>query len=138
MQHPGVRTVRLRHAPTSARQAREQVVEDLHARGVSGHLIDEVESVVAELVLNATQHAAPCADGLVRLQWRVKADHVEVEVRDGGSESEPRPHRPSPWAVRGRGLRIVRSLAHEWGVERAGSGSVVWASVGGPSRSRRM
>lgn len=138
MDHAGVRTVRLRHAPASAREARRRVVNDLSARGMGKELVDEVESVVAELVLNAAQHASPCADGLVRLRWLVKSDHVEVEVRDGGGATDPHPHRLSPWATRGRGLRIVRSIAHEWGVQRERGGRVVWASVGGPSRMRRL
>jgi serine/threonine-protein kinase RsbW len=36
----------------------------------------------------------------------------------------------------GRGLLIVRSIAHEWGVTEDRTGSVVWATLGGPSRRR--
>ena len=46
---------------------------------------------------------------------------------------------PAPrqvWASSGRGLRIVRSLAHEWGVGDDKHGVTVWATLGGPSRRR--
>ena len=38
-------------------------------------------------------------------------------------------------ACRGRS-RIVRSIAHEWGVTEDRTGNVVWATLGGPSRRR--
>jgi serine/threonine-protein kinase RsbW len=40
------------------------------------------------------------------------------------------------WLSSGRGLRIVRSIAHEWGVTEDRTGNVVWATLGGPSRRR--
>ena len=42
------------------------------------------------------------------------------------------PEEPTPTEA----LRIVRSLAHEWGVADDRHGSTVWASLGGPSRRR--
>ena len=46
---------------------------------------------------------------------------------------DPAAHHVGPG---GRGLRIVRSLAHEWGVIEDPNGRTVWASLGGPSRRR--
>ena len=132
----GVRSVRLAFDLLSVRAAREILVEDLHARRITLDVIEEAESVVAELVANAVRHARPLADGCVRVRWKVKNGLVEVEVRDGGSTSTPRPVRSSPLAARGRGLRIVRSLAHEWGVQDEHNGRTVWAALGGPSRRR--
>lgn len=132
----GTRSVRLGHRARSAPEARHLLVEDLRVRGITEDVIEEAESVVAELVSNAVRHARPLPDGCVRIRWKVKAGAVEVEVRDGGSESTPRPVRPSPWALRGRGLRIVRSMAHEWGVQEESNGRTVWAALGGPSRRR--
>ena len=114
------------------------LVSDLGRRGVPQVTVEEAESVVAELFVNAVQHASPLPDGCVRVHWKVKAGAVEVEVRDGGGDTEPRPNRPSVWATRGRGLRIVRSLAHEWGVQEERNGRTVWAALGGPSRRRRV
>jgi serine/threonine-protein kinase RsbW len=121
---------------TSVAQVRKALVDDLEARDVPAAVIDEAEIVVSELVSNAIRHARPLADGNLRVHWKVKGGVVEVEVTDGGSESTPRPAPRTIWAPSGRGLRIVRSLAHEWGVTEDRTGSTVWASLGGPSRRR--
>lgn len=103
---------------------------------MSAQVIDEAEIVVAELVSNALRHARPLTDGTLRVRWKTKAGVVEVEVSDGGGPSTPRPAPPALWSSSGRGLRIVRSLAHEWGVADEKHGRTVWASLGGPSRRR--
>ena len=135
-QGDGTRSIRLAHTLVAVRESRQTLVRDLRKRGVSAPVIDEAESVVAELVANAVRHARALPDGCVRIRWKVKAGAVEVEVRDGGGETEPRPVRTSPLAARGRGLRIVRSMAHEWGVLEESNGRTVWAALGGPSRRR--
>ena len=117
-------------------QIRKALVDDLEGRDVSGTVVDEAEIVVSELVSNAIRHARPLADGTLRVHWKVKGGVVEVEVTDGGGDSTPRPAPRTIWAQSGRGLRIVRSLAHEWGVTEDRNGSTVWASLGGPSRRR--
>jgi anti-sigma regulatory factor (Ser/Thr protein kinase) len=120
----------------SVAEVRRVIVDDLHTRDVSAGVIDEAEIVVSELVSNSIRHARPLADGNLRVHWKVKAGVVEVEVTDGGSDSTPRPAPRTIWAPSGRGLRIVRSLAHEWGVTEDRNGSTVWAALGGPSRRR--
>jgi anti-sigma regulatory factor (Ser/Thr protein kinase) len=130
------RTVRVPWHAVSVAQVRRTLVEDLEGRDVPGEVVDEAEIVVSELVSNAIRHARPLADGNLRVHWKVKAGVVEVEVSDGGGESTPRPAPRTVWAASGRGLRIVRSLAHEWGVSEDRNGTTVWASVGGPSRRR--
>ena len=130
------RTVRIQWAPSAAPRIRKELVEDLLARELPSQVIDEAEIVVSELVANAIRHARPLADGAIRIHWKVKNNVVEVEVSDGGGPTAPRPSPPTTWAPGGRGLRIVRSLAHEWGVTEDRSGSTVWASLGGPSRRR--
>jgi anti-sigma regulatory factor (Ser/Thr protein kinase) len=129
-------TIRVPWSAASVAEVRKTVVDDLQTLAVSPAVIDETEIVVSELVSNAIRHARPLADGTLRVHWKVKAGVVEVEVTDGGSESTPRPAPRTIWAPSGRGLRIVRSLAHEWGVTEDRSGSTVWASLGGPSRRR--
>lgn len=132
----GARTIRVPHTYASVPQVRATLVQDLEGRGISDLVIEEAETVVSELVANAVNHAKPLTDGCVRIRWKVKAGAVEVEVSDGGSQLTPRPIPPSPWAPRGRGLRIVRSVAHEWGVQDNPNGRTVWAALGGPSRRR--
>ncbi|EWT06019.1 hypothetical protein N864_00690 [Intrasporangium chromatireducens Q5-1] len=130
------RTVRIPWAPSAAPKIRRALVEDLSGRGVSDDVISEAEIVVSELVANAVRHARPLSDGAIRVHWKVKNNVVEVEVTDGGGETTPRPSPRTTWGPSGRGLRIVRSLAHEWGVVDEGGGHTVWASLGGPSRRR--
>jgi len=130
------RTIRAPWAPPAVPKIRRAVVEDLESRELPSDLIDDTEIVVSELVGNAIRHARPLPDGMIRVHWKVKAGVVEIEVSDGGGRSTPRPAPRSVWASTGRGLRIVRSLAHEWGVTEERSGRTVWAALGGPSRRR--
>lgn len=130
------RTVRMPWSAHVAPQIRRTLVDDLTALGVRPSVVDEAEIVVAELVSNALRHSRPLPDGTVRVRWKTKGGVVEVEVSDGGGPSKPRPAPPALWSSSGRGLRIVRSVAHEWGVTEEKQGRTVWASLGGPSRRR--
>ena len=130
------RTVRVPWTAPAVPRIRRAVVADLEGRDLPEEIISEAEIVVSELVANAIRHAKPLADGTIRVHWKVKAGVVEIEVSDGGGPLTPKPAPRSVWASTGRGLRIVRSLAHEWGVTEERSGRTVWASLGGPSRRR--
>jgi anti-sigma regulatory factor (Ser/Thr protein kinase) len=131
------RTIRVPWSTSSVASVRKTVVEDLQGRrDVPSAVVDEAEMVVSELVANAVRHARPLTDGSLRVHWKSKGGVVEVEVTDGGSDTVPRPAPRAIWAPSGRGLRIVRSLAHEWGVTEDRNGSTVWAALGGPSRRR--
>lgn len=130
------RTMRVPWAAASVATLRKALVDDLRDRNVAPSVVDEAEIVISELLSNAIRHARPLSDGNLRVHWRVRAGVVEVEVTDGGGDSAPRPAPRAVWAPSGRGLRIVRSLAHEWGVSEDRNGSTVWASLGGPSRRR--
>lgn len=134
----GQRSVRIPYAVESVPLIRTVLTEDLVGRGVDPGIVAEAETVASELVANAVKHAKALGDGCVRVRWKVKSGTVEVEVSDGGGPTLVRPMPPSPWANSGRGLRIVRSLAHEWGVQDDKNGRTVWAALGGPSRRRRL
>jgi len=109
-------------------RTRRAIVDDLRGIDVSPNVVDEVGLVVSELLGNAVRHASPLPDGRLRVRWQVKAGVVELDVTDGGAST--------PLATSGRGLRIVRSLAHEWGVSDDVEGRTVWVTLGGPSRRR--
>jgi anti-sigma regulatory factor (Ser/Thr protein kinase) len=130
------RTLRVPWAMSSAVLARRRVVSELRALDVAATVVDEAEIVISELVTNAVRHAKPLSDGTIRVTWAVRDGVVEVAVTDGGGATTPRPAPPSMWSTNGRGLRIVRSLAHEWGVHEESTGCTVWVSLGGPSRRR--
>lgn len=131
-----VRTIRVPWDLASVPDCRRALVEDLRARKVRPAVVEEAEMVVSELLANAIRHARPLPDGSVRVHWKVKGDQVEVEVTDSGGPTVPQPLPPATWVLQGRGLRIVRSLAHEWGVTESETTCTVWAALGGPSRRR--
>ena len=130
------RTIRARWELQTVSRVREAVALDLAAREVSAEVIEEAELVTTELVTNSLRHASPLADRTVRVHWKARGSCVEIEVSDGGAETEPVPAARAVWATSGRGLRIVRSIAHEWGVQRDEKQTTVWAALGGPSRRR--
>ncbi len=135
----GVGTARTIRAPwkaSSLRKLREAVVADLVARSVPEKTIDEVAVVLSELVTNSFSHAQPLHDNTVRVHWTERNGVVEVDVTDGGGSSTPMVRPQAVFAVSGRGLRIVRSFAHEWGVNEKQGAVTVWAALGGPSRRR--
>ena len=128
-----VQTMRVPWTMSSAVGARRALVSALRALGVDPVVVDESEIVMSELVTNAVRHARPLPDGKIRVSWSVRASVVEIDVTDGGGPTTPHPAPRSVWSAGGRGLRIVGSLANEWGVRENNSGSTVWASMGGPS-----
>lgn len=130
------RTIRAPWRSTSVVRTRAAVVADLEARGVNNQVVDESAIVVSELVANSLRHGSPLHDNTVRVHWTEKGGVVEIEVTDGGGATTPKPFPLAVFASSGRGLRIVRSLAHEWGVTEKRAGVTVWASLGGPSRRR--
>lgn len=130
------RTIRARWELQTVTRTRQAVAQDLVARGVSDEVVSEAELVTTELVTNSLRHATPLADRTVRVHWKARGNCVEIEVSDGGSNTEPTPAPRAMWATSGRGLRIVRSIAHEWGVQRDEKQTTVWAALGGPSRRR--
>jgi anti-sigma regulatory factor (Ser/Thr protein kinase) len=149
-QRGDARSLRVRHRASAVPAARRELLEDLAGR-VDADLGSEAAVVVSELLGNAVRHAAPldgpgagAAGGVgelhatVLLRWQLRAGTIDIEVTDGGARGEVRPLRPAPYSTNGRGLRIVRSIAHEWGVIDEPDGRrTVWAAVGGPTRRRR-
>lgn len=135
-QRGDARGLRVPHLAAAVPIARREFLADVVGR-VDATVCGEGSVVLSELLGNAVRHAEPL-DGVVLLRWQVKAGTVDIEVTDGGARDQVRPLRPPRYATSGRGLRIVRSLAHEWGVtEDAGGARTVWAAVGGPTRRRR-
>ncbi|NHI18872.1 ATP-binding protein [Phycicoccus endophyticus] len=129
-------TVRVPADPAAVASVRKAVVADLTGRDLPEDLVGEAEIVASELLTNAVRHARPLSDGTIRVRWKIRGEVVEVEVTDGGGATTPKPAPRTVWLSSGRGLRIVRSMAHEWGVTEDRTGNVVWATLGGPSRRR--
>lgn len=110
----------LPHDPSSVRSARSETARALQGRWPSG-LVADLLMVVSELVDNAITHTrGGCTLTLQHLDTK-----LIVEVHDGDVQS-PRRRDDGPDEL-GRGLGVVQTLAHRWGVERTARGKCVWA-----------
>lgn len=137
------RQLRVSSLPGAVPEVRRILVKDLQGRGVPNEIVGDAALVVSELLTNALRHARPLPQGFLQVSWKVRLNRaqadegraiVDLEVSDGGGPSTPLPAPASTWSVTGRGLRLVRSLVHEWGVIEDSGGRTVWACLGGPSR----
>ncbi|MBC7639245.1 MAG: ATP-binding protein [Rhodoferax sp.] len=109
---------------SSARVARRFVRSTLEQWSL-GSLSANAELMVSELVTNVVLHAR--TDLVVRLGLRSTATVtlLRVGVHDG-SRRPPRTMRYSDLAATGRGMRIVRALASDSGVQTEADGKTVW------------
>ncbi len=118
-----------------ARNAR-QFVRDLLTRWGLGHLCDDAELIIAELVGNAVRHGLRTAPRILppgvepaalRLCLLRRAGEVMLAVTDP-SDQAPDPQTASSNGECGRGLQIVGALSYVWGWSPIeGNGKAVWA-----------
>ena len=114
--------------PAEVGRARAVVREQLHDWGLA-KLADGAELMVSELVTNAVRHAHRQP-----LQLRlVRGDTLLCEVDDDDHEL-PNLSSAGPTDERGRGLRVVSTLAREWGASRTKTGKTVWFELTLPRR----
>ncbi|MDQ1633709.1 MAG: hypothetical protein QOJ32_518 [Frankiaceae bacterium] len=92
---------------------------------------DNVLQVTDELLSSAMGHAHHADDtlevGIVPTQHGVR-----VEICDCTAPGEPRVVTATPSNGREderQGLRIVASLAHEWGIDELATGTTLWAEM---------
>jgi hypothetical protein len=133
---PAVTSRPLAPVPEEARTAR-LFVRDLLTRWGLGHLVDDAELIIAELVVNAVKHglggtaaqqppggAAPAS---LRLCLLRRVGEVMMAVTDPSSEA-PVPRAPTCTGESGRGLQIVGALSDVWGWSPIENyGKAVWA-----------
>jgi anti-sigma regulatory factor (Ser/Thr protein kinase) len=115
--------------PRGARLARLLATEQIRSWGLP---LDPAEHIVAELATNAATHGrVPGRD--FRLTLYVVGGTLRIEVTDTRGDRLPRPTRPAPDAITGRGLLVVAALADRWGVSPGPHPrKTVWAEVGVP------
>lgn len=119
---------RLSPDPVEAGRARSVVREQLHDWGLA-RLADTAELLVSELVTNAVRHSRSRP-----LQLRlVRGDTLLCEVDDDDHDL-PTLLSAGPGDEFGRGLRIVSTLAREWGTSRTKAGKTVWFELTLPRR----
>ncbi|MEU6534668.1 SpoIIE family protein phosphatase [Streptomyces sp. NPDC047000] len=114
--------------PAESRRARAVVREQLHAWHLAP-LADTAALMVSELVTNAVRHSHRRP---VQLRL-VLADTLLCEVDDDDHEL-PTLLSAGPGDEAGRGLRVVSTLAREWGSSRTGAGKTVWFEMTRPPR----
>lgn len=121
---------RLARDPAEVGRARAAVREQLHVWGLNT-LADTAETLVSELVTNAVRHA----DGR-RIELRlVRGEALLCEV-DDDDPTLPTLLSTGPADEFGRGMRVVSTLAREWGTSRTSTGKTVWFELTPPRRTR--
>ncbi|AYN37992.1 hypothetical protein D9753_02395 [Streptomyces dangxiongensis] len=126
--HCGTAAFDLPALPTAVGTARHVVRDLLTAWGMPEDARDDVVLVVSELVTNALVHAA----GWIGCRLLGTADRVRIEVEDqAGGAALPAVRRPGPDDPHGRGLLLVGTLSHDWGVAAVPGrrARVVWAEL---------
>ncbi|WP_338895067.1 SpoIIE family protein phosphatase [Streptomyces sp. TG1A-60] len=122
---------RLAPDPSEAARARAAVREQLHVWGLDS-LVDTTVLLVDELVTNAVRHARGR-----RVELRlVRGDTLQCEVYDD-DPTLPTLRGAAPTDEFGRGLRVLTTLAREWGTSRTGAGKTVWFELTLPRPSLR-
>ncbi|MER6673304.1 SpoIIE family protein phosphatase [Streptomyces sp. NPDC000983] len=119
---------RIARDPAQVGRARAAVREQLHDWGLA-RLADVAALLAGELVTNALRHShgRPVEVRLVR------GDTLLCEVDDDDHEL-PTLRNAGPLDEFGRGLRLVSTLAREWGASRTRSGKSVWFELTLPRR----
>jgi anti-sigma regulatory factor (Ser/Thr protein kinase) len=94
-----------------------------------GHLAEDVDLVVSELVTNALLHTGAGEDGAnkIRLELDLNGRRLTLRVVDS-SALPPLPEEAADTAESGRGLLLVEALAAEWDWEDLPDGKAVWAA----------
>ncbi|GAB2888472.1 SpoIIE family protein phosphatase [Streptomyces deserti] len=111
---------RLGLSPAEVGRARAVLRERLHDWGLA-ELVGTTELMVSELVTNAVRHSHS-RPVVLRL---VRGDALLCEVDDDDHEL-PTLLSAGPGDEAGRGLRVVSTLAREWGASRTKTGKSVW------------
>ncbi|MEV7391420.1 SpoIIE family protein phosphatase [Streptomyces sp. NPDC091215] len=111
---------RLALDPAEVRRARAAVREQLHGWGLA-KLADPTELMVSELVTNAIRHSHSRP---VQLRL-IRGETLLCEV-DDDDHTLPTLLNTGPGDDTGRGLRVVSTLAREWGTSRTAAGKTVW------------
>jgi anti-sigma regulatory factor (Ser/Thr protein kinase) len=104
--------------------ARRLVAEALREWGHHGVLLDDAQLVLSELATNAVIHAGTPFSVMVRSQ----DSGLRLSVRDS-SPTRPTVRELEPMSISGRGLRLVKAVADDWGAELTTDGKTVWAEL---------
>ena len=117
-------TLRLPARPSSAAQARHAVRDA--CRHLPDNTICDATLLVSELVTNAVRHVG----GMITVVIECELDRVAIAVGDQ-SDDPPVLRDAHVDDTSGRGLRLVDSVAGNWGCNPAseGEGKTIWFSL---------
>jgi anti-sigma regulatory factor (Ser/Thr protein kinase) len=108
----------------SIKQAREFVAQHFAVASAA----DAARLMVSELATNCVRHAATGFTITITVDTPTS---LRVDIRDNGAgDVQPRLRDPDPTEPTGRGLRIVATLADDWGTNINDTGGhTVWFSL---------
>lgn len=112
-----------RESPAAAR-----VLVRTELAGCSEENVEAAELMISELVTNAVVHGS--------VPIRIEIEHNDYAVRAVVTDAGPRMpvlRQAQTSKAHGRGLKVVSTLAHDWGVDEAESGKSVWFTLSCPS-----
>jgi anti-sigma regulatory factor (Ser/Thr protein kinase) len=116
--------------PVDRRSVREARTFVANFDGLAGERLADAQLVVSELVTNALQHAGLGPTDLIALTLSHHGSRLRIDVDDAGTftaDSDTYTYPPRSRKSRGRGLRIVQTLAVHW---QADNGRVtVWLDL---------
>ncbi|HEX4721685.1 MAG TPA: ATP-binding protein [Pseudonocardiaceae bacterium] len=103
---------------------RRRLTEWAMATGLSGDQVDALILACDEAMSNVVSHAYPHSAGTFDLLATHRPDQgaVHVTIRDRG---QWQPESPNPGPLHGRGLVLIRALAHRVTFEQATDGTTV-------------
>ena len=136
LDHPALRRTRTRTAgeplshmgfpnrPESVRLARCFIELVAKAYGIE-HVAETAALLISELVANVTKHARDTANPLFHVAVSRIGERIRVEVHDSSSQFPVVRHLDA-LDENGRGLHIVRELAHDYGSYPLPAGKSIW------------
>ncbi|WP_415952818.1 PAS domain S-box protein [Streptomyces sp. KLOTTS4A1] len=119
----GTATLDLPASPCAVGDGRSFLTKTLMAWDCA-HLTDDARLLVSEVLTNAVLHAK----GPLRLHLRHSDTELTVEITDR-SPHLPRPRLAALEDQSGRGLLLVDTLAHSWGVRPTDDGKSTWFTL---------
>jgi anti-sigma regulatory factor (Ser/Thr protein kinase) len=116
----------------SPRRARRFATEAMQP-WADDDLIADAAAVITELATNAIVHAASAFTVTVQ----ALTDGVRLSLLDSNPH-RPLPREPAQMSTSGRGLRMVASLARDWGSDIRPDGKLVWAELASGTPTKRL
>ena len=110
----------------SLEEARSKVKEFAVFQGFSREA-EDIALAIQEACKNIIQHARP-ADGKMHVECRVSDGRILIEVSDSGRGFEVgvlEHNVPSPMAIYGRGIKLIKGLMDEFSITSGREGTTV-------------